>query len=756
MGHNSLRLRFVLAAAMAAGPASAQTGNGPGPWNTATATPAPQPAGFVLADGLSFLPQAFTGLGYDTNPNLKDSGGPTSAYAVTGASFDLVSVRPDMIASLSASGSSFSYLAGGIEEPQRYSGYANAAVSYAAAPGVPVNAGAFINYDSQDLDKLQNAGATFGVGYRNELIASNLAARFINVQYLNGSGGFFGPLGLSPAFDYNRGELTWTSLLNTGSRLIPYAEVSAARLDYYDQSAPGFIDRSADDYHAKTGLRLSLTPAVTADAGWRGNMRDTDDHRVKSFESDGFDGSFTWQPGPFWNVTAAAQRVIGEPTTVWGVLSDVRSYSLKVSYIPVVGVTVSAEGGWQNVKDIGSGVHYDTGFVNAQVAWSYNSHVQFYTTAHYESYELEPLGSGGYGALRVMTGIRIIPDGQNLRNGEDLESLYGRLLEGRAPGQGDLTLSAGYSFLKLPNINLVTITGGTWGDRALGQFSGNDGSMNGGRLDLRLGRFAEVKLPDGYLASLSFSGFYAGFTGVTGSHCMYTATTDCQIVSLLDYSSTQADNTGPFGDLHITTSRNTDYFGFAVDAKLSGPAVNEILTPFRIGLAARSLDEGSKLVSVDPLVSIPATYKEALNTQYYGVFLGGDVKHDLGDGWMLGLDATAGIYYATSQYQGRYFGYTPIMGTGYMQEFAQVDGNLDRQSFIGSMRLDISRQLSWGTVGLFGAGEYISYVPRVAYNNNDQASFWSWPIAGNQVGTRVKADDAFSVTSGVTVSLRVN
>ncbi len=169
----------------------------------------------------------------------------------------------------------------------------------------------------------------------------------------------------------------------------PYAEVSGARVDYTDQPKPNLIDRSADDYHAKAGLRFNVSPQFTADTGWRANLRDTDDRRITSYSSTYFDGALTWRPSPFFTLTGAIERYIGEPSTYIGILADVRSYSVKASYVPVPGVTFNLGAGWQIVSDVGSGSHYETPTADLQAIWDYNSHVQFYTTLHYQGYNLD-------------------------------------------------------------------------------------------------------------------------------------------------------------------------------------------------------------------------------------------------------------------------------------------------------------------------------------------------------------------------------
>ncbi|MGO9546176.1 MAG: outer membrane beta-barrel protein [Rhodomicrobium sp.] len=767
MGRSLISFTALWAAAAALQPAAAQISQPanpdmPGKANVADAAPAP--IGFVLAPGVTFAPSAFSEVGYDSNPAQAIADPKDSAFIRSGAGFNLSSVSPRTVVTVSGGGSVLEYFNDAVfTDPVRYAGYTKANVTYLVQPGITVSSGAFIDYDGQSVDKNQTAGANTELGYRDDFVSSVLRARFLNVQYLNGPDVANSPLILSSAYNYNRSETTWTGLLGNSWRVAPYGEVSVARVDYTDQPDPAALDRSADDYHLKGGLRLTVSPALSADAGWRYNWRDTDDRRVTSFDSNSFDGSLTWRPSPFFFINAAVERYIGEPVTGLAVLADVRSYSMKVTYLPVPGVAVSATGGYQVVSDIGSGVHYHWDYAEAQAAWDYNDRVQFYTALRYQNYDIRWQNTG-FDDVRVTAGMRIVPDGQGLLSGESLESLMGRLADGHRPINSELTVSTGYSWFGLPDMKMVTIVGGPFFNQALGQQNNGDGNLNGLRTDARLANFAEGTLPDGRLASFSVSGFFANYQGTTNSHCMYSLTTDCAIVNIVDFDATQANNTGPFGNLNVTARRNVDYYGIAVDSRFGDGAEGgfkdappQELSPFKLGVAMRGLSGTANLISIDPLVSDPAKYKEKLNTLYSGGFMGVEKKVALGEGWTVGLDATAGLYYTDTDYQGRYNGYTLLIPGGYVQESGAVNSNLDRGSFIGTVRLDLKRQLGWGTVGIFGQGEYLSYVPRVAYNNNDEASgVLLGGLAGTQVGTRVMSGDAVNYTSGLSVSVPVN
>ena len=770
MGRTLISLTALLAAASALQPAAAQTS--PGPWTAGVVGPAPVPApvGFAAAPGINFVPWAFSEIGYDFNPSqslISQSGSP---FIRSGAGFTLNSVTPSTVANLTATGSMLDYFnnnvfdnENGFDEPLRFAGSANANITYLIQSGLTGTVGAYINYDGQSINKNQTDGANLELGYSNALLSSVLRARFSDVQYLN-SDIVASPVALNSAFNYDRSELSWTGLFGQNGAFAPYAEVSAARVDYTDQPDPAALNRSADDYHVKAGVRVALSPTLSTDLGARVNWRDTDDHVITSYSSSFFDGNLTWKPSPFFLFTTSVERYIGEPSTNLGVLADVRSYTAKVSYLPVPGVTVSAGGGWQAVNDIGSGVHYNSDFADAQVAWDYNNHVRFYTALHYQTYSIDWLNQG-YDDVRVMAGVRIVPDGQDLLQGESLESLMARLADAHRPFGSELTVSGGYSWFGLPDMRNVTIVGGPLFNQAVGQETTGDGNLNGWRTDVSLANFAQAPLPNGQLLSFGASGFFANYQGTTNSHCLYSLTTDCAIVNITDASSSLPNNTGPFGNLNVIAHRDVNYYGTALDVRLAdfaggglkdGPPVS-VLSPFKLGVAFRGIDETANMTSVDPLVSDPAKYKESLNTQYWGGFVGIEQKTAFGDGWIAGVDATAGIYYANTGYQGRYDGYTAVLPIGYFQDSGYVNANQDRGSFIGTVRLDLKRQLGWGTVGVFGESEYLSYVPRIAYNNNDQATGVPWGgISGNQSGTHIVSSDAFNFTTGLSLSVPVN
>jgi hypothetical protein len=177
MGRTVISLVAFLAAASALQPAAAQTG--PSPWAANVVATPPPPIGFALAPGTTFVPQVFSEIGYDSNPNQTFYKPQGSGFIRSGAGFSLSSVNPTTVANLIATGSMLDYFNDTIfDEPLRFSGSAKANVTYLVQPGVTVSSGAFIDYDGQSINSNQTDGANVEFGYRDQLVSSVLRGRF--------------------------------------------------------------------------------------------------------------------------------------------------------------------------------------------------------------------------------------------------------------------------------------------------------------------------------------------------------------------------------------------------------------------------------------------------------------------------------------------------------------------------------------------------------------------------------------------------
>ena len=139
----------------------------------------------------------------------------------------------------------------------------------------------------------------------------------------------------------------------------------------------------------KQEQEFTFSPTLYTDLGWRWNQRNLEDNRVRDYSSTYFDGAVTWRPSPFFLLTASIQRTIGEPTMQLALLSDIRSYEVKMTYLPVAGVAVSIAAAKQLINEIGAGTSYDADVINATLSYDYSAHMQVYTALRYEYYSFD-------------------------------------------------------------------------------------------------------------------------------------------------------------------------------------------------------------------------------------------------------------------------------------------------------------------------------------------------------------------------------
>ena len=104
MGRSLISLTALLAAASAYSRLrhDTQPYNAPAPWNaavvpTVAAMPAP-PIGFAVAPGVTFVPSAFSEIGYDSNPDLLSTIKRSSAFIRSGVGFNFSAVTPTTVA----------------------------------------------------------------------------------------------------------------------------------------------------------------------------------------------------------------------------------------------------------------------------------------------------------------------------------------------------------------------------------------------------------------------------------------------------------------------------------------------------------------------------------------------------------------------------------------------------------------------------------------------------------------------------------
>ncbi len=726
--------------------------------------------GFTVAPGVIVTPSGFIEAGHDSNPN-RSFDEIESNFLQTGAGLSITKIGRDGAANIAAQGSWL-----GLDEDQirgdRLFGRVSADGVYTLMPGLLVKAGGFIEHDAIDFTEDEAWGVFSELTYANDTITTFLLGRVIDVRYLTQSAiPTTVPAGLAPLFrienfDARRAELSVGGLYGNNNWLAPYFEAAAANVNYTDQRLPSVVNRDADDFYAKGGLRVTVSPSLQADIGWRWNHRNVDDPAVDNFSSDFFDGSIRWNPWPFFSAYATVDRKIEEPSLAFSRLSDVKGFEGGFTYFPTERISITAKARREIINEIGDPSLFRRRLWFSETTYALSQYTQLYYQVIFDTLE-EDRSDLDYERFRIGVGARVsLGEDASGRIADplgDRSALFAAPREINLPSGAQLRMSAGYSYLDLPSTNMTTLIGGVFFDQALGQIQDHSGNFDGVRFDVELRDFARHYFSRGRSLTFGVGGFYAFFDEEETSACTFTATIDCAFVNIDDFDPNGENNTGPFGVLFTTTDREVHYWGISLDAKfghLHGGGMKDDpvhrVSPFKAGIAVRAINQEVDLFAIDRSVPDPVDYKENVNTYYYGGYIGVDHRIPLPNGFQFEIDAEAGVYYAHTDFEGRYIAYIPVGGTQYIVEQGGVDGASDDAAFIGSVRMDLTRAFNWGRLGVYGIAEYLSYVPEVRYNNNDEAGGSPFGVIGTQVGTVLDDDDAFSYTVGLTATVPFN
>jgi hypothetical protein len=327
----------------------------------------------------------------------------------------------------------------------------------------------------------------------------------------------------------------------------------------------------------------------------------------------------------------------------------------------------------------------------------------------------------------------------------------------------------GWSFLHINDIEFTAISD-FFVTEVLDHQTDHDGELNGYKLTAGLSGLMPHRRGD-WLATVGVKGFYSRYEDESESRCTFTATTDCIFVPLVDPDPTIIDSSGGFfSDWATSTERSVTYWGAAVELALAryeaaasfkdgGGSLKDAPVPvaqpspfvWKVGLGARRLDQTTDLFSEDfgPTLD-PVTLSDDLETTYYGGYFGLMAVKPLG-GFRLRLNAETGLYYANTQYDGAYTATANLGSDQPVAEAIQLDDG--RAAFIGTLNLALERDVGPVTLALFGEAEWLSYAPKVLYNDNDSAGGFPFDISGAQDGTELGGGSALTYTVGAKVSV---
>jgi hypothetical protein len=332
-----------------------------------------------------------------------------------------------------------------------------------------------------------------------------------------------------------------------------------------------------------------------------------------------------------------------------------------------------------------------------------------------------------------------------------------------------LQFGIGASALHLNDIDFTAITD-FFVTEVEGHQTNHDGDFTGYKLTGDLTGLLPYRRGD-WLSTVGVRGFYSRYDDSQETRCTFTADTDCVFFPLFDPDTTIASggsfSGGTFSDWRTTVDREVTYWGAAVELNLSREAAAAAVSlkdapvaaepvPFqwRVGLSMRRLDQNNSLFSEDlGFFEDPVNLHEKLDASYYGGYVGFTTWKPLADGFRIKLSGETGLYYADADYQGSYTA-TASFGDG--APIAQsVTLSDSAPAFIGSLNLALERDLGPVTLGVFGEAEWISYVPKVLYNDTDLNGGAPFDVVGTQNGTALGDSSALSYTVGARVSIPI-
>jgi len=286
-------------------------------------------------------------------------------------------------------------------------------------------------------------------------------------------------------------------------------------------------------------------------------------------------------------------------------------------------------------------------------------------------------------------------------------------------GSTRIYVGGGFQYLSLPDIKF---TGK--GDPSNFKFQNNSDFSNygwstGGGIETGLGFWGASRVTGG------IKGFWSNVTDDDRSRCKAST---CDVPD-------PAGGPPAFGPpvLETKTTRDVDYWGGQLEGKFWSPNTTDIKPNFYrndyfiVGADIRGIDQDNHLkgrFEGDPIY----TYKESLDTTYYGGYIGLGGEYSFGFipgiknvgglydrlGLRTFISARAGLYEADTEYDGKY-------ALQFVPFNSKISKSNDDLAFIGTISLETRKQIGPRTsLSLFTDYEYISSVPKMHYSDGDR------------------------------------
>ncbi|MDX2289997.1 MAG: outer membrane beta-barrel protein [Hyphomicrobiaceae bacterium] len=179
-----------------------------------------------------------------------------------------------------------------------------------------------------------------------------------------------------------------------------------ARVAFFNQGEDPDFDRRANDAYAIGGVRFNLAQDFRIEAGWRANVRDFADRVVTSDSTDGLDVRVDWTPLKGVTVSAKVQRAFEETTSVFAIVDDVESHSIKTEWVATDKLTLSVEAGHEIERPVADIVRYEEYELEAIATYAVSSNVEVYAEGLAE-FVSEATFDERYERYRIEGGVRM-------------------------------------------------------------------------------------------------------------------------------------------------------------------------------------------------------------------------------------------------------------------------------------------------------------------------------------------------------------
>lgn len=287
-----------------------------------------------------------------------------------------------------------------------------------------------------------------------------------------------------------------------------------------------------------------------------------------------------------------------------------------------------------------------------------------------------------------------------------------------------------------------------------------------------------LTIPQGTGTALLIAGFSAHIDGKHSETCVaQTGQQVCNLEPLVDVPGIrqEAGSDGPGYEMYSYAERDVHQWGVSTEMKqwltpsISGATQAPPQRYFSLGLDVRGIDQDIEVDFTSNSPTFPnglVTYDEDLDARYYGAYVayGGEMPTlPFGGLWKAwGLKSKfrlqGGVYYATADYSGTLVDRAPPFPTLSSLLGANPASALtlseDEIAFIGRLTLETSKRINRRTtLYLTSDYEYYSWVPEMLYNQQDVYPAFPAMNLGEQVGTIIDSDDAFSFRSSLRLTI---